>query len=173
MDKKLLIVAIVFIVLIVIIFVSFKLSQPSREIQKELLDNAEILILDGKAELIINMEDIKSLEEETFEAVLDTSSTKASLHTYKGVQIKDLLSYFKIPLNKDDIIVLSGADSYGVAYSGTEVLKEENIYIAFMEDGEYLGTIENGGTGPFEAIVKSDQFSNRRCKWLTKIEVRR
>ena len=42
-----------------------------------------------------------------------------------------------------------------------------------MEDGKYLGTLDNGGTGPYEVIVKEDQFSNRRCKWLTKIEVRR
>lgn len=173
MDKKILIIILTFIILIGVIFIAFKLNQPSQELQKELLDNAEILIIDDDQEKVLNIEDIRSIDEEIFQAVLDTSTSKASLHTYNGVQLKNLLSYFEIPLSEKDVVVLSGVDSFAVAYSGEEVLKNENIYIAFMEDEKFLGTIDSGGTGPYEAIVKSDQFSNRRCKWLTKIEVRR
>lgn len=173
MDKKTLVVILVLIVLIAIIFITFKLNQPSRELQKDLLDKAELLIISDNQEIIVNIDDIKSIGEETFEAVLDTSSTKASIHTYNGVQLKELLSNLTITLNNNDVIILSGVDSFAVAYSGEEVLKDENVYIAYMEDGKYLGTLDNGGTGPYEVIVKEDQFSNRRCKWLTKIEVRR
>ncbi len=173
MDKKILIVVLVLIVLLVIVFISFKFTKPSREVQKELLDNAEILIVDNKEEKIINIDDIKSAGEETFEAVLDTSSTKATLHAYNGTQLRKLFVYLGISIESKDVIVISGVDTFAVAYSGEEVLKDDNIYIAFMEDGEFLGTMSNGGTGPFESIIKSDQFSNRRCKWITKIEVRR
>ena len=41
-----------------------------------------------------------------------------------------------------------------------------------MEDGKYLGNKDEGGRGPYESIVVSDSFSNRRCKWLTKVEVK-
>ena len=173
MDKKILIVILVMLVLMLIIFITFKLNKPSIEVQKQLLDNAEILIISDNEEVIVNIDDIKSIGEETFEAVLDTSSTKPTIHTYNGVQLKELLSNLTITLNNNDVIILSGVDSFAVAYSGEEVLKDENVYIAYMEDGKYLGTLDNGGTGPYEVIVKEDQFSNRRCKWLTKIEVRR
>lgn len=173
MDKKVLTVVLILLVLMVIIFITFKFNKPSREVQKQLLDNAEILIISDNQEIIINIDNIKSAGEEKFESILDTSSTKASMHTYNGVQLKDLFLKLKITLNKSDIIILSGVDSFAVAYSGEEVLKDNNVYIAYMEDGKYLGTLDNGGTGPYEVIVKEDQFSNRRCKWLTKIEVKR
>jgi len=41
-----------------------------------------------------------------------------------------------------------------------------------MEDGKYLGSRDSGGRGPYESIVVSDIFSNRRCKWITEIEVK-
>ena len=41
-----------------------------------------------------------------------------------------------------------------------------------MEDGKYLGSYLEGGRGPYESIVLSDMFSNRRCKWISKIEVK-
>ncbi len=173
MDKKILIVILVMLVLMLIIFITFKLNKPSIEVQKQLLDNAEILIISDNEEVIINIDNIKSAGEEKFQAILDTSSTKASIHTYNGIQLKELFLNLKITISKSDIIILSGVDSFAVAYSGEEVLKDDNVYIAYMEDGKYLGTLDNGGTGPYEVIVKEDQFSNRRCKWLTKIEVRR
>jgi hypothetical protein len=41
-----------------------------------------------------------------------------------------------------------------------------------MEEGKYLGGRDSGGRGPYESIVVSDTFSNRRCKWITEIEVK-
>lgn len=173
MNKRVLIVILIFVVLLVVVFISLRLNQPSIERQKEFLENAEILLVDGDSERVININDLKSIGEEEFEAILDTSSTDPSLNTYNGIQLRDILSYFKIPLNNKDVIILSGVDSYSVAYSAEEVLMDKNVYIAFMEDGKLLGSMDDGGRGPYESIVVSDQFSNRRCKWLTKIEVRK
>ena len=173
MNKRIFTVILIFIVLSLAVLVSLRLNQPSVERQKELLENAEIRLVNGDQEIIININDLKSIGEEEFEAVLDTSSTAPSLHTYNGVQLKNILSHYQIPIDDKEVVILGGADSYSVAYSVKEVLVDESVYITFMEDGNYLGTRDNGGRGPYESIVVSDQFSNRRCKWLTKVEVRK
>lgn len=169
--KKKLTVIFIFVILSLTLVTALKMNESTIEAQKELLNNAQILLKNKEDEFILSIDDLKSMEEE-FEAVLDTSTTDPSSHTYTGVQVKNILSNYSIALNNENTIIVTGADGYSVAYSKKEVLEDNNIYIAFMEDGTYLGNKENGGRGPYESIVKSDQFSNRRCKWLTRIEVK-
>ena len=111
------------------------------------------------------------LYSEDFEAVFDTSTTEPTSHIYAGVQLKDLLEDNNINFENKTIIV-KAADGYSVAYSSEEVSRDKNVYIAFMEDGKYLGSRDTKGRGPYESIVLSDTFSNRRCKWITEIEVK-
>ncbi|AOT69556.1 molybdopterin-dependent oxidoreductase [Geosporobacter ferrireducens] len=173
MNKRVFSVILIFIGLFLAVWISLRMNQPTIEAQKKLLENAALLLVDGDQEFVININDLKGIGEEVFEAVLDTSSTDPSLHTYHGVQLKNILTRYQIALEDKAVLILSGADSYAVAYGLEEVLADQNVYIAFMEDGNYLGSKENGGRGPYESIVVSDPFSNRRCKWLTKVEVRR
>lgn len=172
MNKRLLMVISVITVLLAIIAVSLKLNQQSMEMQKEILANAEILLSYDDDDIILSKDDITLSGEENFEAVLDTSDTKPAVHSYFGVQLKNILYSNNIDLENKTSIILSAADGYSVAYSISEVLEDKNVYIAYMEDGQYLGSKDEGGRGPYESIVVSDSFSNRRCKWLTKIEVK-
>jgi len=171
MKKRLLTVISIITVLIAIITISLKLNQSSMEIQKEILVNAEILLIFGDNQIILDKDDI-TMSEEIFEAVLDTADTNPALHRYSGVQLKNILNSKNIEINGISAVILSAVDGYSVAYSADEVLKDNNVYIAYMEDEKYLGSKDEGGRGPYESIVISDSFSNRRCKWLTKIEVK-
>jgi hypothetical protein len=173
MNRKIAIITVVIIaVLLAAIFVSLKLSETSMELQKEILSNAEILLKDKDNEIILTKEDISNCGEENFHAVLDTSDTEPSTHSYTGVELKSILIYCNIDLHDKSTVVLSAADGYSVAYSIDEVVLDNNVYIAYMEDGKLLGSRDADGRGPYEAIIVYDNFSNRRCKWLTKIEVR-
>lgn len=171
MNRKALIVAFVIIILLIVILVSMKLSQPSIERQKEMLASAEIVLIDGIDEIIMNINDISNATEENFKAVLDTSSTDPIVHSYTGVQLKNIFHKYNINLDDKKSVILSAADGYSVAYSIEEILADKNVYIAYKQDESYLKTKDQGGRGPYECIIVSDQFSNRRCKWLTKIEV--
>lgn len=170
MKKRAAIIALLIIILTIVLIVSLNLNKANIQKQKSILSNAQIiLVYDGK-ETVLNKENI-ILYSENFEAVLDTSTTNPSIHMYTGVQLKDLLNNNNVDFQNKTIIV-KGADGYGVAYSSEELSIDKNIYIAFMEDGTLLGSRETGGRGPYESIIVSDIFSNRRCKWITEIEVK-
>ena len=171
MNKKLITVISIITVLLAIIAISLKLNQPSIEMQKEILANAEILLTFGDNQIILNKDNI-TMSEEIFEAVLDTADTNPFVHQYKGSQLKNILKSNNIDVANNATIILIAADGYSVAYSADEVLKDKNVYIAYMEDEKYLGKKDDGGRGPYESIVVSDSFSNRRCKWITEIEVK-
>lgn len=173
MNRKIAIITVVIIaVLIAAIFISLELSETSMELQKEILANAEILLKNEDNEIILTKQDITNCSEENFHAVLDTSDTDPSSHSYTGVELKNILISNNIDLYGKSTVILSAADGYSVAYSMDEVAMDNNVYIAYMEDGKLLGSRDADGRGPYEAIIVSDYFSNRRCKWLTKIEVR-
>jgi hypothetical protein len=151
--------------------VSLKLLQPSIQKQKVNLANAEIILVDGDKEIVIGINDICSDAGENFSAVLDTATTDAVEQNYTGIQLKDILNKYNINFSDKKLITLSAVDGYSVAYSIEEVLIDKNVYITYKQDGIFLRSRDEGGRGPYESIVVSDNFSNRRCKWLTKIEV--
>ena len=161
----------IIIILIVVFLAALSMNKSEIESRRILLESSTIEVISEDQSDMVGLEVIQSLGLEEFEAVLDTSSTDASLYKYSGVQLVKLLVSLGYEINEKDIIIATGADGFSVAYSGEEVLDYGNIYIAVMEEGNYLGGIEDGGRGPFEIIVINDSFSNRRCKWVTGIEV--
>lgn len=172
MNKKLLIVMSLILVLSATIYISLKLTRESIAERKETLEKAEISFIYEEEKKILNIDTIESIEPDEFEAILDTSTTDPSLHKYRGVEIKDILNFYNIDLKDKKAVIVTGVDGYSVAYSIDELLVDSNIYIAYMEDGKYLGQRKDGGRGPYESIVVSDSFSNRRCKWIIEIEVK-
>lgn len=168
-SKKL---AIIIMVLLVVVFVfSLFLNKGNIDRRKELLESSEIeLIVNGEAYLL-NKEIIEEIDSEEFNAILDTSTRSASEHLYLGIELSKVLKHFGALAEDTFAIIAHGVDGYSVAYSSEEVFSDHNIYIAYMEDGKYLGGMDEGGRGPFEIIAVKDQFSNRRCKWLIRIEV--
>ena len=170
MKKRAAIIVILIVILTITLIVSLNLNKEYIEKQKKILANAQIILVDDEKARVLNTEDI-ILYSEDFEAVLDTSTTEPTTHIYTGVQLKELLNKNNIDF-QNKIIIIKAADGYSVAYSSEEVSIDKNVYIAFMEEGKYLGGRDSGGRGPYESIVVSDTFSNRRCKWITEIEVK-
>ncbi len=161
----------ILILLVVVFLAALSMNKSEIESRRILLESSTIEVISEDQSDMVGLEVIQSLGLEEFEAVLDTSSTDASLYKYSGVQLVKLLASLGYEIDGKDMIIATGADGFSVAYSGEEVLEDGNIYIAVMEEGKYLGGIEDGGSGPYEIIVINDSFSNRRCKWITGIEV--
>ena len=170
MKKRAAIIVILITALTITLIVSLNLNKAYIEKQKETLAEAKIVLTADERSILLNRENIILYSEE-FEAVLDTSTTEPTVHIYTGVQLKDLLNSNNIDF-QGKVIIVSGADGYAAAYSSDEVSIDKNVYIAFMEDGKYLGSKDTGGRGPYESIVATDIFSSRRCKWITEIEVK-
>lgn len=170
MKKRVTIVVLLIIILTIIIFISLNINRTYVEKQKEILSKAEIILKYDDKKKVLTKDNIMFYSED-FEAVLDTSTSEPITHIYTGVQLKDLLKENTIDF-KDKVIIIRAVDGYSVAYSSEEISMDKNVYITFMEDGKYLGSRDSGGRGPYESIVVSDIFSNRRCKWITEIEVK-
>ncbi|MCR3955243.1 MAG: hypothetical protein NUK57_03035 [Gudongella sp.] len=165
--------AIYTILILAIIFIAALLmNMDERERRKELLESSQIVLRWEDGEETLSLEDIRLAGEETFKGTLDTSSSDPSEHQYIGVQLSSILMiYLKADYSEWEKVVVSGADGFSVAYGRDEVQQSGNLYLAYMEDGEYLGDMDSGGRGPYETIILSDMFSNRRCKWVVEIEV--
>ncbi len=166
------IAVIIIVVLALLLGVGLILNQQIVKENKALLDNVEIKIIDQGAEVgTISYEEIVALGAEEYEAVYDTSKTDPVMETYKGVQLYKILQAFDIPVEEREVVTLTAVDNFAMAYSMEEVLQEENMYITFERNGEVIQGKEQDDAGPLVAIIKSDQFSNRRCKWLISVEV--
>ena len=158
-------------VLILVLAVTLMLNKEGLDQRKEMMTNATINIkIDGE-ENILSFDDLKKAGEEKFEAVLDTSTTDPVVYAYTGVQLKNVLKDQGINLEGKTAVILTAVDGFTVAYSLEEVLLEGNVYVTYAREGEKLKSKEDGGRGPYQTIVVGDQFSSRRCKWLTSIEV--
>lgn len=164
--------AVIIILLLAVAFLSsIYLNQGDTQKRKELLSQAKIEVLKGDESSEISLSDIENVGEETFVGVFDSSSSSRSEHEYTGIELKDLVMSIFGDVKDKKAIIVHGADGFSVAYSMEEVLLDKNVYLVYMEDGKYLGGRESGGRGPYETIIVSDTFSNRRCKWVVKIEV--
>lgn len=173
MRKNLIVSSVIITLLTAAFLTALFLNKSGIEARRNLMENSTLEIRLEGDNTLVGFDMIQSLGFEDFKATLDTSSTDAAIFDYSGVQLIDLLEHIGYLVDKEDVIIATGVDGFSVAYSGDEVLKDGAIYIAVLEDGKYLGGIEDGGRGPYEIIVVNDPFSNRRCKWLTRIEVSR
>lgn len=153
---------------------AFIMNMSQSEKRRELLESSKIVLRWENGEETLSLEDIRLAGEETFMGTLDTSSSDPSEHQYMGVQLSSILMiYLEADYSEWEKVVVSGADGFSVAYGRDEVQQSGNLYLAYMEDGEYLGDMDSGGRGPYETIILSDMFSNRRCKWVVEIEVQK
>lgn len=158
-------------ILVIILAVTLMLNKEGLKERKEMMDNATVILKMDDQEIILYFDDLQKIGEENFEAVLDTSSSEPVTYGYTGVQLKNILHDQGLDLGGKKTVILTAVDGFTVVYSLEEVLVEGNVYLTYAREGQRLKSRDEGGKGPYQTIVISDQFSSRRCKWLTTIEV--
>ena len=135
-------------------------------------DAVIFLSVDGERVAEVGFDAIQALEHREFEETLQSSGSPARDHEYVGVALRDLLESEGIDLGSARQVIATAADGYTVAMDASEVLAEDNVYLVHTVDGEPLGSREEGGSGPYQVIIRSDQFGQRWTKYLMEIEVR-
>ena len=100
------------------------------------------------------------------------SSGKPPVDTsYTGVELKALLENLEIDTAGKTQVITKAVDGYTVALSLAEVLEDDNVYIVYKRDGKDLGAREEGGSGPYQIVIRKDQFGQRWNKYLMEIEL--
>jgi len=170
--KNLIIILSVAAVLMIIVGVMAVLNSSSVRFKEEQQDSAYIIIIkDGEEIASIDMEYISSAGEEDFQADLDTSETDPQNHQYSGVPLIKVLDLLEINMDGIETVIVRALDGYTVAFDISEVEDEENMYIAYKIDGQYLKNKSQGGPGPYQIIIRKDPYSQRWCKFVMEIDL--
>lgn len=169
MNKRTVIIMILVLALIVGVFAF--INKGMAKDKEEIHENAEILISGSGKEVKLTFKDIKELGEKDFVANLKSSGKPTKEHKYTGVLLKNLFKKAGIDIKDKNQLSVKAIDGYTVALDIDEVLENDNIYLAYKIDGKPLGNKEDGGSGPYQIIIRKDQFSQRWCKHVVEIEI--
>ncbi|WP_106917601.1 molybdopterin-dependent oxidoreductase [Chryseobacterium aurantiacum] len=149
-------------------------QDDSKYISKELK-----IIGDVVNPLTITVDSLKKMnvrEFKDFKIVCQSGLTKESIHSTKGVLLKDILEKAKI-IQKDHTdrnfyIVAKATDGYKATFSWGEIFNNptgEQIYVVFEQNGEPL---KNKGEMVLVSL-NDTKTGPRHVKWLKSIEVTR
>lgn len=135
-------------------------------------ENCEISIkLNGEEKGRYSLEDLEKKSGKDFKATLKRSGKEGEIHTYTGILLKDLLKDSGIFIKEDDVVISKAEDGFTVSTPANKVLEDDNVYLAYKMDGEYLKPKEEDGSGPFQLVVSKDQFSQYWCKFCIEVDV--
>lgn len=167
------IVALVIIILVmgtgVLAYFNFKASRVS----SSEAEGGTVVICWQDVEVILEREDIEKYPAVEFQATEDTSKSGPEAHSYKGVELKEIIngtvnnSFASTPSK----VTVRGIDGYTIAIKYDEIQKDENVYFVFEKDGEPLKSKKKGGNGPYQLIIRGDMFSQRWCKYATEVVI--
>jgi len=159
--------------LAVIVGISAYLNRGNIKAKNESQESATISFKSNGSEAAKkDMNFIKSLDKSSFSANLKANGKQAVKHTYTGVPLKKVFEALKISLDGKSQVIVTAADGYASVLTVNEVNEDDNVYLAYEIDGKPLGTKKDGGSGPFEIIIRKDAFSQRWCKFVSEVELK-
>lgn len=168
MNKRILITLAFFIIITALFAYLNRVDKSDRELNQE---NAVISIKYRDERRLISFSDLRKLQEYSFDAVL-RSSGKEKKNTYKGILLKELLEAEGIKGSDIYQVITRAVDGYTVTLSGQEILEDDNVYIVYEINGKRLKTKEEGGSGPYQLIIRKDAFGQRWNKFLMELDIR-
>lgn len=165
-------IAIVISILIVVVGITAYLNREEIKDKKVMIENHSFVIMEnGKEVDIVELGLLEDLSPEEFKANLKSSGKDPVEHTYKGVMLKDVLASKGQSLEDKSQVIIRSVDGYTVALSPEEVAEDENVYIVYEMDGKPLGTKEDGGSGPYQVVIRKDPFGQRWAKFVVEVEL--
>jgi DMSO/TMAO reductase YedYZ molybdopterin-dependent catalytic subunit len=138
---------------------------------KEAQANKTFCLSAGDATFTINMNDIASLSPRDIDAIYKTSGNPSAARKYQGVSLKAIVEMFGIDGAQYAKAVFSAADGYVSALPIAEAMDENSCFIVTSLAGKPLGTMEEGGDGPYMMIMANDRYSMRWCKYLLEVKL--
>jgi hypothetical protein len=171
--RNIIIIVAVVVVLAISVGILAFLNAGNVKEKKILEEEAEILIKSADMELgRIDMDLVRKIGPQDFNANLDTSDSDPETHQYNGILLNDALDALEINIEDYSTAIVKAIDGYTVAFEASEIQDKDNVYLAIMRDGEPLGSKSTGGNGPYQIIVRKDPFSQRWCKFVIELELK-
>ncbi len=118
------------------------------------------------------MEDIEQMEYTEFYKKIVSSSSKDVEGTFRGPTLADVLTAAdENILDGAENIIVRSEDDFVSQFSVDEIMQKDNIILAYSVDGESLGDMDNGGSGPYRVVINEDAFGNRSAMYVCELEV--
>ncbi len=172
MSKQMKGIVIVLVIVGLVLGVSIYMGKDDLALRTQLNNDAVFEIFDqGNALATYTMEEIEALGASEFKAHLKSSGQAAVEYTYQGVLMKTILEDAGVDFEGKDSAIVTAVDGYAVSVGMDKLMDDDNVYLAYMREGELLGTYEDGGRGPYMMIIRKDQFSQYWCKYAYRVEL--
>ena len=98
-----------------------------------------------------------------------TARPRGEERNYTGVSLSALFRRLGVNRTGADTVTFTSEDGFSAALTMTEAMDARNTFIVIAQDGQPLGTRDDGGRGPFMSVVTQDPFANRFVRYLTAI----
>lgn len=127
---------------------------------------------DGEIVKEFTMEDIEKMDYTEFYKKIVSSSSKNVEGTFRGPDLADVLTAAdENILDGAESVIVRSEDDFVSQFSIDEIMEEGNIILAYSIDGESLGDMDNGGSGPYRVVINEDSFGNRSAMYVCELEV--
>lgn len=126
----------------------------------------------GETVRTYTMDDLMVLDCVEVQKEIVSSSFANDEGLFRGVALRVLLADAGIDLESSSQIIVRAEDGFVSAFPADEITESDGIFLAFSKNGEGLGSLDSGGSGPFRIIVSDDPFGNRCAKYVCEIEVK-
>lgn len=173
MKKNNIIILVTIVLLVAVLAVTYFMNQDDIEYKIELNKDAIFEVMyQGEVVSSFNMEEIAAMGEVTFSANLKSSGNDPVAHEYTGVLLKTIFTEAGLDLEGKSSATVMAIDGYAAAITMDKLMEDDNVYLAYMRDGELLGTKEDGGNGPYQLIISKDKFSQYWVKFAYQGELK-
>ena len=166
--KQTIIIAVIVVVLLAAVVVLAVLNRPDGEF----VSGSIQIVQDGQTLHTFTMEEIQDMPYVEAEKEIVSSSFANEQGLYRGVPLRALLDAVDPALLDGASRVIARAeDGMVMAYGASEVADSDSVLVAYSRDGKSLGSLDDGGSGPFRIVIVDDEFGNRSTKYLVQVEV--
>lgn len=175
MKKKTKEILTIVVVLIVITAVGLTINYHGSQGKIKYLESAEIQIVDkGEEKAPLNLKDLEALTPMKFNATLQRSVLQSDKeYTFMGFSLEKVLTFADIMPQDEEVLVVVSVEGYEFPFTREEIKQNENVFIVYKEDGNYLRKYKDGRVqGPYMLLVLDDPLSWRWDKYLCRLELR-
>ncbi len=163
-------VIIVIAVLLILAAATLVLALLNRP--ENLPERGSVAIVSGEERRELTLAEIKALPYIEAEKEIISSSFEDDEGLFRGVALRALLESAGVDMSAVKQVIVRSEDGFVAVYPAEEVTEGDDIILAYSKNGEGLGSLADGGTGPLRIIVFSDEFGTRCAKYVSGIEVK-
>ena len=139
----------------------------------DLPDSGSLALKAGDDEIAVyTMEEVQVLPYIEVEKEIVSSSYANDFGLFRGVPVRELWADAGAEPADYRQMVVTSEDGFVAVFPVAEVLDSDSVMLIYAKNGEPLGSMNDGGVGPFRILVVDDEFGNRCAKYVSELALK-